>query len=78
MRRSGATLSCVVDRLPTAHRAVHSPDGFVVVVKEECETCRMVAPVLAELATRWALTVYTQDDPSFPAGVAPSTTPTWP
>src|SRR6476620_11547137 len=42
------------------------PDGLVVVVKQECECCRMVAPLLAALP---AVTVYTQDDPSFPAGV---------
>jgi thiol-disulfide isomerase/thioredoxin len=51
-------------------RAETLPDGLVVVVKEECETCRMVAPLLVELADRGDLTVYTQDDPSFPAGVA--------
>jgi hypothetical protein len=43
------------------------PDGLVVVVKEECETCRMVAPLLPRLADT---TVYTQDEPDFPAGVA--------
>ncbi|MCU1360132.1 MAG: hypothetical protein JWN99_1421 [Ilumatobacteraceae bacterium] len=42
------------------------PDGLVVVVKEECETCSMVAPLLVGLDA----TVYTQDDPSFPADVA--------
>ncbi|MCB0957196.1 MAG: thioredoxin, partial [Ilumatobacter sp.] len=42
------------------------PDGLVVVVKRECETCRMVAPLLAEMGA----TVYTQDDPAFPEGVA--------
>src|SRR3954454_10224071 len=48
------------------------PDGLVVVVKEECETCRTVAPILAELAKAGdALTVYTQDDPAFPPGVTP-------
>jgi len=41
------------------------PDGLVVIVKEECETCRMVAPLLAQLDA----TVYTQDDPDFPEGV---------
>jgi hypothetical protein len=41
------------------------PDGLVVVVKEECETCRMVAPLLTQLHA----TVYTQDDPAFPPGV---------
>jgi hypothetical protein len=42
------------------------PDGLVVVVKEECETCRMIAPLLA----RFEATVYTQDDPSFPSSVS--------
>ncbi len=46
------------------------PDGLVVVVKHECECCRMVAPLLPTLAAAGALTVYTQDDPSFPDGVA--------
>ena len=45
------------------------PDGLVVVVKAECETCRMVAPLLADLAGKLDLTVWTQDDPSFPSGV---------
>jgi hypothetical protein len=43
------------------------PDGLVVVVKEECETCRMVAPLLGELP---GITIYTQDDPAFPPGGA--------
>ncbi|MEY4229698.1 MAG: hypothetical protein RLZZ362_547 [Actinomycetota bacterium] len=43
------------------------PDGLVVIVKEECETCRMVAPLLAQ----FECTVYTQDDPSFPHSVSP-------
>ena len=42
------------------------PDGLVVVVKHECATCVMVAPLLGQFAT----SVYTQDDPSFPDGVA--------
>jgi hypothetical protein len=47
------------------------PDGLVAVVKEECETCRMTAPVWTELAAAGVpVTVYTQDDPSFPPGVA--------
>ncbi|MFZ9853263.1 MAG: thioredoxin [Ilumatobacteraceae bacterium] len=42
------------------------PDGLVVVVKRECETCRMVLPVLSQLrASGVELTVYTQDDPTF-------------
>jgi hypothetical protein len=42
------------------------PDGLVVFVKRECATCLMVAPLLPGLAA----TVYTQDDPAFPEGVA--------
>ena len=45
------------------------PDGLVIIVKEECETCRMTAPLLAEIAETTQLTVITQDDPDFPAGV---------
>ncbi|MBI4932278.1 MAG: thioredoxin family protein [Actinobacteria bacterium] len=41
------------------------PDGLVVFVKRECETCRMVVPLLGEFEA----TVYTQDDPTFPDGV---------
>jgi len=41
-------------------------DGLNVIVKRECETCQMVVPVLQQLAETIALTVYTQDDPSFP------------
>jgi hypothetical protein len=46
------------------------PDGLVVVVKRECETCVMVEPVLADLEARAGLTTYTQDDPAFPAAVS--------
>ena len=46
------------------------PDGLVAVVKRDCPTCVLVAPVLAELERAGAaLTVYTQDDPDFPAEV---------
>jgi hypothetical protein len=47
------------------------PDGLVVVVKRDCPTCVLVEPVLGQLsdAPNVALTVYTQDDPSFPAAV---------
>ncbi len=47
------------------------PDGLVAVVKRDCPTCTLVAPVLRDLAERSSLTVYTQDDPEFPAGVTP-------
>jgi hypothetical protein len=45
------------------------PDGLVAVVKRDCPTCTLVAPVLRDLAARGALRVYSQDDPSFPPGV---------
>jgi hypothetical protein len=46
------------------------PDGLVAIVKRDCPTCRLVAPVLAELAgAAGPLTVYSQDDPTFPDGV---------
>ena len=44
-------------------------DGLVAVVKRDCPTCVMAAPVLGELARRGGVTVYTQDDPSFPETV---------
>jgi hypothetical protein len=43
------------------------PDGIVVVVKEECATCHAVEPVLVHIAGETSLTVYSQDDPDFPA-----------
>jgi hypothetical protein len=46
------------------------PDGLVVVVKEECETCQTVVPVLRTLADGPGISVYTQDDPSFPGDPA--------
>lgn len=43
------------------------PDGLIVVCKRECETCAMITPVLAEISkAKSALTIYTQDDPTFP------------
>ena len=53
--------------MPTETPAL--PCGIVVFVKRDCPTCELVAPVLAELADRVALTVYTQDDPKFPEAV---------
>ena len=44
-------------------------DGLAAVVKRDCPTCVMAAPVLGELARRGALAVYTQDDPFFPETV---------
>ncbi len=47
------------------------PDGLVAVVKQDCETCQMVEPVLARLAAETGLTVYTQDDLGFPQQPTP-------
>jgi hypothetical protein len=41
------------------------PDGLVVIVKRDCETCKMIAPLLHEFEAA----VFTQDDPDFPPGV---------
>ena len=49
------------------------PNGLVVIVKRECATCELVAPLLADIATAEVpLTVYSQDDPTFP-GTVPAT-----
>ena len=39
---------------------------LVAVVKQDCETCALVAPVLETLNQLSTLTVYSQDEPSFP------------
>lgn len=49
---------------------MNPPDGLVAVVKRDCPTCTLVVPVLRELAEDAAgLTVFTQDDPTFPEGL---------
>lgn len=50
---------------PTSPFPVH--DGFVVVVKRDCETCQTVVPVLQQLDAALDLTVYSQDDVAFPS-----------
>ena len=47
------------------------PSGLVAFVKRDCPTCELVAPVLGEIAKRSELTVFSQDDPSFPEGLDP-------
>src|SRR5215472_7648849 len=44
-------------------------EGLVAVVKRDCPTCVMASGVLGDLARLGSLTVYTQDDPSFPETV---------
>ena len=47
------------------------PDGLVAVVKRDCPTCVLVAPVLEQLSSGpQQLTVYSQDDPSFPESLS--------
>jgi hypothetical protein len=42
-------------------------DGFIIVAKRECPTCELLEPVYVELAARdVVLSVFSQDDPSFP------------
>ena len=49
------------------------PDGLVVVVKRDCETCQMIVPALVALAAqRSDVVVITQDDPSFPTSPIPT------
>ncbi|HSR24125.1 MAG TPA: thioredoxin family protein, partial [Candidatus Eisenbacteria bacterium] len=46
------------------------PDGCVVFVKASCPTCQLVVPALAQLQRSGSpLTVVSQDDPGFPAGL---------
>jgi hypothetical protein len=44
-------------------------DGLVAVVKRDCPTCVLTAPLLGELAHSAGITVFTQDDASFPETV---------
>jgi hypothetical protein len=45
------------------------PEGLIAVVKKDCPTCELVVPVLEQLSDASSLTVYTQDDPSFPGSL---------
>lgn len=46
------------------------PDGLIVVAKRDCPTCQLVEPLLADIERQAGpLTVYSQDDPAFAAGV---------
>ncbi len=48
-------------------------EQLIAVVKKDCPTCVEIAPVLAGLQAtdQVPLTVYSQDDPAFPAGTSP-------
>ena len=44
--------------------------GFLLIVKEDCATCRLIEPVVKQLQQTRAVRVFSQDNPSFPAGVS--------
>ena len=44
--------------------------GYVAVVKQDCATCRLIEPVLAQLEKQRRLRVHSQDSPDFPAAVS--------
>ena len=47
------------------------PDGLIAVVKRDCPTCNLIVPVLQQLAASEAsLSVYSQDDATFPGGMS--------
>ena len=53
--------------MDTAAAAPPLPDGVGAVVKRDCPTCEMVAPVLRALVDAGVVTsVLSQDDPTFP------------
>lgn len=53
----------------TAQSTVTLPEGLIAIVKRDCPTCLLVEPVLQQIAARQPLSVYSQDDPHFPANV---------
>ena len=48
------------------------PDGLIVVAKADCPTCRLVEPLLAEMAQGGPLTVYVQDSIDYAADLSGS------
>src|SRR5713226_9510583 len=59
-----------VELMPAPAKKPSLPDGLVAVVKRDCAACSLIEPVLRQLkAAGRRLTVYTQDDPTFPSGV---------
>ena len=48
-----------------------STHSLIAVVKQDCPTCTLIAPVLRQIGKRDdSLAVYTQDNPDFPTGIA--------
>ena len=54
--------------MPRAGAESMLPDGVHVIVKRDCATCVMVAPLLTQLQSTHGITIYSQDDASFPDG----------
>lgn len=54
--------------MPSSGAESTLPDGVHVIVKRDCATCVMVAPLLTQLQSSHGITIYSQDDPSFPDG----------
>ena len=48
------------------------PDGLIVVAKADCPTCRLVEPLLSEMAQGGPLTVYVQDSVDYAADLSGS------
>ena len=46
---------------------------LIAVVKRECETCKLVEPVLAQIRAAVPLSLYSQDDPAFPEALGGAT-----
>ncbi|MEM7126880.1 MAG: thioredoxin family protein [Chloroflexota bacterium] len=47
------------------------PDGLIAIVKRDCPTCVLIEPVLQQIASQKTISVYTQDDPTFPSAMNP-------
>jgi hypothetical protein len=46
-------------------------DGLILFCKKDCATCTMIVPVMKEISAEdQTLSIYTQDDPGFPEGIA--------
>lgn len=46
-------------------------DGLYAVVKQDCPTCALIEPVLAQIAVQMPIVIYSQDNPEFPASLNP-------
>ena len=45
-------------------------EELIVVVKRDCPTCELIAPVIKQIANAKDITIYSQDDPTFPTTVS--------